>query len=150
MVDEPGVLVGVVVTDAKPPAVWPVIVTLPVTAMASAGMLPTPATANVLGVLALKMPVTPTLLRLSSDPQWSDRDVRRAAGLELRDLRLPVVPAGGELVRLPDGVRNLRVLRHTDEVAPALAGEGATDAVGDLMESPQGIGRIRGELIRGL
>ena len=41
MVDEPGVLVGVVVTDAKPPAVWPVIVTLPVTAIASAGMLPT-------------------------------------------------------------------------------------------------------------
>ena len=69
-VDEAGVLVGVVVTEMKPFAVWPATVTLPVTAIASAGIVPpddvNPATVNDLGVLALKMPVTPRLMRLSS------------------------------------------------------------------------------------
>src|SRR5919112_5951869 len=55
---------GVIVTN--PAAVWPVTVTLPVTAIASAGIGPTPATWKLFGELVLKTPVTPTLLREST------------------------------------------------------------------------------------
>ena len=45
-----GSVVGVGVSERYPPAVWPVTVTLAVTAMALAGMAPTPATWNERGV----------------------------------------------------------------------------------------------------
>ncbi len=61
-----GVVVGVGVSETYPLAVWPATVTLAVTAMAFAGMVPTPATWNERGVPDTNLLVRPTPLRVSS------------------------------------------------------------------------------------
>ncbi len=61
-----GLAVAVGVTARKPAAVCPTRVTLPVTATASAGTVPAPATGNVRGAFAAKTPASPVPIRVST------------------------------------------------------------------------------------
>ena len=66
IVDDGGLLVGVTVTETKPPDVCPFTVTLPVTATAFAGIPRAPATGHDLAVPMVNFPARPMPVRVSS------------------------------------------------------------------------------------